>query len=183
MSTDRSADARNAKVDLGGVIDHVAAAMVAVPDDPEMVTRIVSTLPDRSSRRGWLIPQFAALSAIVIAVLIWSAREPSRAPTVLPVIEMAAVTSFPGVVTAREPGIPREPGTSREPGTLVTQPSKPPEPPEPSEPWQRSDFDRSLPPLLMTELKPVELPASPALVLTSIDVAALPLTAESFSPR
>ena len=52
-----------------------------------------------------------------------------------------------------------------------------------------SDFDRSLPALetvdalMLTDVTPRELPASPALELAPIGVTDLPLTAESFPPR
>lgn len=158
---------------LDSAIDQVAGRMVAVSDDPEMVARIVSALPERSLRLGWLLPQVAALSALVIAALVWSTRERPASPAVLPSTQIAAATVFRGGIT------PRVPGTPREPGTAVRT--------EPLAPWNpgtlEPDFDRSLPALMVTELPPVELPASPALELAPIGVTDLPLTAESFPPR
>ena len=159
------------KQDLDTAVDHVAARMVAVPDDPEMVTRIVSALPERSSRLGWLIPQLAALSALAIAAVVWSTREQPALSTVLPSAEIAAVAVFPSV-------------TAREPRTVVRT-----EPSEPSEPWEPSehlgiDFERALPSieavdaLMVSDVSPRELPAVPALTLAPIGVADLPLTAE-----
>ena len=164
-----------AKADrLDTAIDHVAARMVAVPDDPDMTLRIVSALPERSSRLRWLIPQFAALGAIVIAAVVWSMREqPAIVPQVLPSTEIAAVAAFPSVAA-------REPGT-----VLRTMALEPLEPLELLEP----DFERSLPAIeavdamVVSDLTPREIPASPALVLAPIGVAELPLTAESFPPR
>jgi hypothetical protein len=181
LSTDLSAEARSAKVEarsakVDAAIDRTAARMVAVPDDPEMVARIIGALPERSSRRGWLIPQFAALGAIVIAAVVWSTRERPASPAVLPSTEIAPATALPGVIT------PREPGTA-----FRTLPS---EHPEPSEPLPlSSDFERSLPSLeiadtlMVSDVTPTELPASPALELAPIGVPDLPLTAESFPPR
>lgn len=159
---------------LEAAIDQVAARMVAVPDDPEMALRIAGALPDRASRLGWLIPQLAALGAIVIAAVVWSMREqPAIVLQVLPSTEIAAVSAFPRVDASA-------------PVTVVsTLPSEPSEPPELSEP----DFERSLPALeavdalVVSDLTPRELPASPALVLAPIGVTELPLTAESFPPR
>ena len=163
----------NTSRDVETAIDHVAAKMVAVKEDPELVTRIVGALPDRS-RFTWLIPQFAALSAIAIAAVMWSMRE-RPATAVLPSIELATAAPFRAVAIAREPGTMREPETLREPGT---QPLERLEPLQPLAP----DFERSLPPLMVTELTPVELPESPGLVLAPIGVADLPLTAD-FPPR
>lgn len=167
----------NDKDRLDAAIDHVAKRMVAVPDDPEMVARIVSALPERSSRLGWLIPQLAALGAIVIAAVVWSTRERPASPAVLPSTQIAATTVLPGVIA------PREPGT-----VVRTQPLEPLEPVEPLEPLD-TDFDRSLPALesvdslMVSDVTPHELPASPALELAPIGVTDLPLTAESFPPR
>lgn len=167
---------------LDAAIDRTAARMVAVPEDPEMVTRIVSVLPDRSSRLAWLVPQFAALSAIVVAAVLWSTRERPEAPAPLPAVEIAGMTSLPGVITAQDPG------THREPGTEPSEPFEPSEPSEPSEPL-KSDFERSLPALeivgslMVSDVTPSALPASPALELAPIGVADLPLTAESFPPK
>jgi hypothetical protein len=143
-----------------------------VPDDPEMVTRIVSALPDRSSRPGWLIPRFAALTAIVLAAVMWSTRERPAAPARLPSTPIATL-ALPPVVVAREPGTVVR--------TMPLELSELSEPSEPSEPLS-PDFDRSLPALMVMELTPVELPASAALALAPIGVADLPLTAETFSP-
>ena len=162
--------------DLDSAVDHVAARMVAVPDDPEMVTRIISALPERSSRLGWLIPQLAALGALAIAAVVWSTRERPAAPALLPAIEIATVTEFPRVATAIEPGTLQEPGTA-----FRTIPS---EPSQPSEPLSRLDFERALPAieavdaLMVSDVSPRELPAVPALTLAPIGVADLPLTAE-----
>lgn len=171
--------------DRDAAIDQVARQMVAVPDDPEMVARIVSALPERSSRLGWLIPQFAALGAIVIAAVVWSTRERPASTVVLPSTQVATATALPRVITPRTPGTPREPGT-----VVRTQPLERLEPMEPLEPLGLgSDFDRSLPSLeivdslMVSDLTPVELPASPALELAPIGVTDLPLTAESFPPR
>ena len=177
MNTNRDIDR------LDAAIDQTAARMVAVPDDPEMVARIVSALPERSSRLGWLIPQFAALGAIVIAAVVWSTRERPAVQALLPSTEIATATAFRGVVTSRDLG------TIRELETVVrTQPLERLEPVEPLEPLG-SDFDRSLPALetvdslMVSDLTPRELPASPALELAPIGVSDLPLTAESFPPR
>ena len=167
-SADRSAEARSAKVDLSDAIDQTAARMLAVADDPELATRIVAALPERSSRRGWLIPQFAALGAIVIAAVIWSTRERPEVPALLPSTEMATVMALPGGIAPREPGTPVTPPLERR---------EPLEPLEALEPFD-SDFDRSLPALevaALTEVAP--------LTLAPIEIGELPLMAETLSPN
>ena len=149
--------------DVNAVIDHVAAKMVAVQDDPELVTRIVRALPDQQSRLGWLIPQLTALSAIAIAAVVWSTRGQPAPTPLLPAGEIAMWSTPPPRVIAHEP---------RTLGTLGTQPSEPSEPAEPSEPLVPGDFDRSLP----------ALPAVDALMVSELGIPELALTAETFSP-
>jgi hypothetical protein len=155
---------------LDTAIDRVAARMVAVPDDPDMTLRIVGALPERSSRRGWLIPQLAALGALAVAAVLWSMRGQPAGPTVLPSAGIAPVAAFPRV-------------TPREPGTLVrTHISEPPEPPPPSEP-SRIDFERALPAIELSVIGTEALPAFEALTLAPIEIGELPLTAEPMSPN
>ena len=163
---------------LDSAIDQVTAKMVAVPDDPEMVTRIVSSLPERSSWFGRLIPQFAALSALVVVAVVWSMRERPTVPALLPSTDVAAVAPFRGVAIAREPGTPREPGTAVRP--------------QPLEPWNpgtlEPDFDRSLPALdaldalELAVIGPHALATAEALTLAPLEIGELPLTAETVSP-
>ena len=156
---------------LDTAIDHVAARMVAVQDDPDMTLRIVSALPERSSRLGWLVPQFAAFGAIVIAAVVWSMRErPAIVPQLLPSTEIAAVTAFPRV-TAREP--------ATVPGTVPVEPVEPLEPLELLDP----DFERALPSLELSAIGAESLPAVAALTLAPLEIGELPLTAETISPN
>jgi hypothetical protein len=167
----------NTNRDVDSAIDHVAKRMVAVPDDPEMVARIVSALPERSSRLGWLIPQLAALGAIVIAALVWSTRERPALPALLPSTDVVIATAFRDVIAAREPGTP-----------LRTQPLERLELLERLEPLG-SDFDRSLPALdtlgalELTVIETRALPSAEALTLAPIEIGELPLTAETISPN
>ena len=169
----------NTNQDLNTAINHVATRMVAVADDPGMVTRIVAALPERSSRLGWLMPQFAALSAIAIVAVVWSTRE---RPTVLPVLPSSdvAAIALPPVIAAREPGTAVR--------TMPVEPMEPMEPMEPVDP-SRSDFERALPAiealsaLTMSDLTPRELPAADALSLAPLEIGELPLTAETISPN
>jgi len=174
---------------LDAAIDQVTARMVQVRDDEDLAMRIASALPERSSRFhlraarfggqvSWLIPQFAAI-AFAIAAGVWMLRDtstPSLSP--LPSSDVVAVIGVPNTVVAVEPGT-----------VFRTQPVELLEPVEPVEPLNSPDFDRSLAPiapmtaLVVSDLSPSELPATPALELEPIAIADLPLTAESFPPR
>lgn len=168
---------------LDAAIDHVAARMVAVRDDPDMLLRIASALPPRSSRLGWLIPQFAALSVIVVAAVWWSMGERLTAPAVLPSTVIAGFSVPPGVSARgpeREPE--REPEPEPEPRTSRTKLSEPPAPSEPPEPL-RSDFDRALPALELSVIGPAPLAIAESLTLAPLEIGELPLTAEAVVPN
>jgi hypothetical protein len=170
---------------LDDAIDQTAARMVAVPDDPEMIARIVSALPERSSGLGWLIPQFAALSALAVVAVLWSTRERPEAPALLPSTDVTIVAALADAITPREPGR-REPGArepgAREPGTVRTL-----------EPWNpgtlEPDFDRSLPAitalnvLSVTDVQTNAIALPAPISFASIEVADLKLTAETFTTQ
>ena len=166
---------------LDAAIDHVAARMVAVPDDGELALRIVTALPERTSRLRWLIPQLAAIGAIVVAALIWTTRN-NTAPALgtLP-SEVAPIVGLASAVTENEPGT-----VSR---TLPLEHMESLEPMEPVVQTAGVDHERALSPieavsaLVVTDVAPSELPETPALELAPIEITDLPLTAESFPPR
>ena len=56
-------------------------------------------LPERSSRFGWLIPQFAAIAAFAIAAVVWTMRDPAT-PSLLPSSDVVAVMAVPNTVAA-----------------------------------------------------------------------------------
>jgi hypothetical protein len=149
---------------------------VQVREDEDLAMRIAIALPERSSRFGWLIPQFAVIAAFAIAAVVWTMRDPAT-PSLLPSSDVVAVMAVPNPVVAREPGT-----------AFRTLPLERLEPLEPVEPLD-GDHERSLAPiaamsaLVMSDMDPDALPGSPALVLAPIAITELPLTAESFSPR
>lgn len=157
-------------------IDQVTARMVQVRADEDLALRIAAALPERSSRFGWLIPQFAAIAAFALAAVVWTTRD-TATPSLLPSSDVVAVMAVPNTVSAVEPGT-----------AFRTQPLELLEPLEPLEPLE-GDHERSLPAidamtaLVVSDVAPVELPATPALTLDPIEITDLPLTAESFPPR
>jgi hypothetical protein len=147
--------------------------------DDDLATRIASALPARASRFGWLVPQFAAIAAVALAAGVWMLRgtsTPSLSP--LPSSQAAAVMTVPNPVVAREPGT-----------AVRTQPLAPLEPLEPLERSGGADHERSLASieamtaLVVADVAPVALSASPLLEVAPLDIADLKMTAESFSPR
>ena len=178
---------------LDTAIDQVTARMMQVRDDEELALRIASALPERSSRLGWLLPQFAAIAAFAIAAMVWTMRDPAT-PQLSPLqsSDVVAVMAVPNTVVAREPRtalrtLPLESAFARHNSGELRR-DRPLEPLEPVEPLD-GDFERSLPSidamtaLAMSDLTPDELPATPALTLAPIEITELPMTAESFSPR
>jgi hypothetical protein len=167
---------------LDAAIDAVSKRLVDVPADADLAMRIVQSLPDRHSRARWLVPQLAAASAIVIALVVWNTREQASLP--LPVLPSIAVNGF-GAPAAIEP---LSPGTHANPEPVRTQPLVLVEPVEPLEP-PRGDFERALPAvgelsrLEISDIAPGELPAAGALTLPSIDIGVLPLTADALATQ
>ena len=166
---------------LDAAIDQVAARLVAVPDDGEMTLRIVSALPERTSRLRWLLPQFAAIGALAIAALVWTTRN-STAPAVtsLPSSAVASITGFANGVVADEPGtVLRTMSLERLELLGRMEPTVP----------ESGDHERALPAIealgvlsvAETETTEIALPAS--IGLASIDIADLKLTAESFTTQ
>jgi hypothetical protein len=170
------------KVDrLDAAIDHVAARMVAVPDDDEMTRRIVSALPERTSGWRWLVPQLAAIGAIVLAALVWTTRQ-STPP---------AVAALPS--SGVSPTIELASAVAREPGTAVrTMPLERLElleRMEPAVPVASVDHERALPALeassslSVPDAQTSEIALPEAIGLAAIEIADLKLTAESFSQK
>ncbi len=164
---------------LDDAIDHVAARLTQVDDDPMLASRIVNALPDRVNWLGWLFhswpPRLAVLAIIVSAGMLWNkTRVTPTEPALLQVTATAPV-----VATVRAS---IEPKLSR---------TKPPELLEPLEQMAlpKVDFDRSLAAIAapaalgVGSLSPGDLPAGDTLTIAPLEIADLPLTGESFAPR
>lgn len=170
---------------LDSAIDHVAARMVAVPDDADMTLRIVGALPDRPAwSLHWLRPRIAITAALAIAALgvtVVLRTFDDRSTAVLG----SAVFRSPAVELA---GAALEHRTTREPASIVRRTFV-----EPSQHDHRTadvpDHERSLPaiaamrPLDFDSLAPVSLPQDAPLTLEPLAIADLPLTTDNFSPR
>lgn len=162
---------------LDAAIDQVVTLMVRVEENDALATQIIDALPERVSWFGWLFhswaPRLAMIAVVVAAGIVWGNRKPTTTPLAS---TLTAIQPVAFVASVREAEPNRT--TSLEPVERV-------EPVEPS----RIDFDRSLPAistvtsLNVDSLAPASLPASEGLVLESLVIADLPLTAEPISPR
>ena len=139
---------------LDAAIDQVAARLLAPQgDDNELARRIVTSLPERSSRLRWLIPQLAAISAIAIASLVWTLSADRAVPDVLSSNEVGPIAAFVTPVSERVPQL--ETPRTQNPATGRTQRLEPLELLEPLEPLEPSDHERSLPGI--PALKPLDV--------------------------
>jgi len=183
INRDLSAEARSAKVDrLDESIDRVAARMTRVEENHALASQIINALPERSIWSGWLFhswaPRLAMVAILVTAGIVWNTRrsEPITPSPLL--IASAPAISTPTTFMAAVPEL--EPNR--------TKPMEPLELLEPVEP-ARPDFDRSLPSIAavasleLDSLAPVSLPEDAPLTLKPLEIADLPLTADSISPR
>jgi hypothetical protein len=155
-------------------IDQVAARLVAVPDHhDQLAQRIVSALPDRSSRLRWLIPQFAAIAAVALAIFVWTRTARPPVPAVLPSSAVTAMGALASVVNATAPGTP----------SFRSRPLEHARVAELSE-SSRSDFERALPALasvaslVMREVGVADLDPMPLSEPASISIPDLKLSAE-----
>ncbi len=188
MNTDNrdlSAVARSAKVDrLDESIDAVAARLTKVAEDDALAFRIVSSLPERRAGLTWMLsgwaPRLAMVAAIVAAGIVWGSRDQATTPHVDPLASTRIAPEPIGLLAAV-----REAEPIRTMRGEALEPLQPLESLEPS----RVDFDRSLPSietaasLEFDSLAPDVLPQSEGLVLESLVIADLPLTAEPNFPR
>jgi hypothetical protein len=168
---------------LDDAIDDVVTRMVHVTENDALATQIIHALPERVSWFGWLFhswaPRLAMIAIVVVAGIVWGNRTPPPTPQLDPLASTRTVPQ-PVVLVASV----REAEPNR---------TMPLERVAPLERMERlisaADFDRSLPAigavasLDFDSLAPASLPASEGLVLESLVIADLPLTAEPISPR
>ena len=168
---------------IDDAIDQVAARLVAVPgNDAELSQRIISALPERTSRLRWLIPQLTALAAIAIAAIVWTSRLDHPTPPALPSAALNTRTTLATAITANSPVTFGTHGTFGTPGT------QPLEPLEPLEPLDRPDFDRALPALetiaalAISDVSTSDIAAPLSIGPAPIEIIEIPMTAD-FPPR
>lgn len=176
-------EAHNGDFDLDAAIDHVAKRLTHVDDEAQFASRIVSALPERITWFGWLMhswaPRLAMAVIIAAGAALWGGRSttevaPLASASPLPVTALASA-----VIPARAE--PMEP--------VRTMPLEPMELLEPVEPLASRDHERSLAParapaaLEIVSIAAGDVIAEDALDVAPLQIAELPLTAESFSQR
>jgi hypothetical protein len=169
---------------LDKAIDHVAAQLTRVDDDPQLAARIASSLPERTTWFGWLFhawaPRLAMLAVVVTGAALVLNRNAQPPVTDAPEPVLIA-KSEPKLPRLPEPAPPVEPV---EPGNPVgTKPVEPVEPLEPLEPAERRDHERSLAALDVEALMPMALPEEASIEVVPLAISDLPLSGETVIQR
>ena len=172
----------NSNLDLDRAIDRVASRLTHVDDDPQLVSRIVASLPERSTWFAWLThswaPRLAMAAIIAAAATFWSQRHVTEvAPASQPIAGVQQIQPQQFVASVAPRNATVEPGTAGTPGILGIKPLEFLEPVGPVEPFI------GLESLAVNSVAPEALPDAGALTVPSLVIADLPLTAESFSER
>jgi hypothetical protein len=167
---------------LDSAIDAVAKRLTQVEDDPQLASRIVGSLPERVTWRGWLAhswaPRLAMIALAVGAASVWSSRGRPQTAVLEPLASTQLLVSPIALMSAAR---------ELEPEPIGTRPLEPVEPLEPLEPSQ--DFDRSLPAIAeiraleLGSLAPADLPEDGFLDVKPLAIESLPLADGSVSPH
>lgn len=170
--------------DLDAAIDHVAKRLTHVDDDAQFALRIVAALPERLTWFGWLLhcwaPRLAMAAIIAAGAALWSGRSTTENAPLLTTASVAPMTALATAVR------PVRLGPMQRMSTIpveLREPLAPVEPPAPR------DHERSLAParspaaLEIASIAAAELATEAALEVAPLQIAELPLTAESFSQR
>jgi hypothetical protein len=159
--------------DLEQAIDAVAKRLTRVNDDPQFASRIVASLPERTTWFGWLThswaPRLAVLAIAAVASMVLINRQPrSVTPALLPSTSIAVVSSVLPALTpqAVENAVPNR--------TIPMELLEPLEPLEPA----KADHERSLPALDVEALPPMNLPVEASIDLDPLTIVDLPLAGE-----
>jgi hypothetical protein len=165
---------------LDDAIDQVVTRMVRVEENAALASQILNALPARASWFGWLFhswaPRLAMIAIVVTAGIVWGNRKPATSPQLDPLASTTTATEPAAFVSTVREAAPHR--------ALPLERLAPVERLEPT-----ADFDRSLPSigvvasLEFDSLAPDAVPESEGLVLESLVIADLPLTAEPISPR
>jgi len=164
---------------LDQAIDQVAKQLTQVDDDPQLASRIVASLPERSTWFGWLThswaPRLAMIAIVVGVAALWNSRQTMT--------ELPAVARPVALVALAPPLVPLNVEPLEPVRTKPLEPLEPLEPVEPSEAFTGLPSITAPVALAMTEVAPQALPDTGSLSLPSLVIADLPLTADSFPER
>jgi hypothetical protein len=157
-----------------------------VDDDAVFASRVIASLPQRTTWFGWLTqswaPRLAMIAVIVAAAMLWNSR---RTTEVAPALAPIASVQFTQPSALMPPLAPRT-GTRTRTGTSEPNGTKPLEPLEllePLEPFVGLSSVESPKALALNDVAPDALTETGTLSVPSLVIADLPLTAETFSQR
>lgn len=167
---------------LDEAIDRVAQRLTHVDDDAQFASRVIASLPERSTWFGWLthswVAGLAMIAIIVAASLLWSRRHTAAVPTDPQLLVSIATVLQPSAFVSPVSRARVAPVSTH---TLGRRKALPPL--APLEPFV------GLPPveapraLAISDVAPDALPDARMLRVPSLVIADLPLTAESFPQR
>jgi hypothetical protein len=172
---------------LDHAIDAIAARMTAVTEDDGLAERITAALPERSAWSWhWLVPRLAITAVIGLAAALVVLRSFDDGPAN---VLRTGVPSSPSVEqTAAIASPPSEHRTFVEPPLIVRR-TIVERPQNDRRTLDAPDHERSLlalevaSALVLDSSAPESLPEDAPLTLKPLEIADLPLTADSFSPR
>ena len=164
---------------LDEAIDHVAKRLTHVEDDAVFASRVVASLPARTTWFGWLThswaPRLAMIAVVALGAALWNARRTTESPV--------RTATLAGVPTVSEPSTFVASATREPLAPVRTTPVERLEPMEPLEPFVGLPSVEAPAALALNEVTPAPLADGAALSLPSLVIAELPLTAESFPQR
>ena len=162
---------------LDEAIDSVAARLTRVTEDDALAARIINALPERAPLHWW-VPRLAITSVLAIGALLVVLRTFDDGSTDVLRTENAGAPFVEFRAAVERTSVEPELIVRR---TIVERPS--------SDGRTRADHERSLlalsPPaaLALAAVAPGDLPGQGELVVESLTIADLPLTADTISPR
>ena len=172
---------------LDDAIDAVAARLTQVADDDALAARISSSLPDRRVGFGWILTGWAprlavlALGAVAVTVVLRSLN--TNVPTGVPAEVQTEVQK------AVQAGVQTGAQTNDRVNDRVNPRVNDRVNPRANDRVNDRDHEFSLPAIASPDaltvgvLAPASLPVEDALSLAPLEIAELPLTAETISPR
>lgn len=164
---------------LDDAIDSVAKRLTHVEDDAVFASRVIASLPERSTWFGWLTqswaPRLAMIAVIVAAAALWSDRRTTESPASSEPLASVATVSQPTMFVA---SVNRE---RLEP--VRTRPLERLEPVEPLEPFNGLPSVETPTALALSDVAPEALVDARVLRVPLLVLSDLPLTAETFSQR
>src|SRR5690349_2384464 len=107
---------------LDDAIDRVAKNLTHVEDDAVFASRVIASLPERTTWFGWLThswaPRLAMIAIIVVAAVLWSNRRTTETPAKSELLASVPTMSAPSTFVASVMRAPLEPRQNQTLGTV-----------------------------------------------------------------